>query len=254
MLSVNYAKIIRSLVHKKYRYEYNLFVAEGNKSVKDILRSGFEAVEQIFILPDAMDETAEFFRKWGDKIQVIHSREMAKISNLDSAPDMLMTGKIPPAYPILSSGLKPGIHLYLDQIQDPGNMGTILRTAEWFGVETIGLSEGCADIVHPKVIQASMGSFCRIQYWNGSLSSLDNFNHVPLLGADLHGADVYRFQLPEFGILIIGSEGQGISAQVRSRLSQTIKIPAYSNQVESLNAATATAILLAEWQRQIHSK
>ena len=253
MLSEKYAKVIRSLVHKKYRQEYNLFVAEGKKAVLDILAGGFKAVDRIFITPDIPDYNEVLLQEWADKIHPISHKEMTRISNMESAPDILLTGQIPPPFPVWDAGFQPGIHLYLDQIQDPGNLGTILRTAEWFGVQTVGLSEGCADLVHPKVIQSSMGSFCRIKYWTGALKN-PGIDKIPLVGADLDGVDVFKYSLPVNGILVIGNEGQGISPQVRTLLSHTIKIPPYSGTVESLNAAIATAILLSEWQRQLNYK
>jgi len=254
MLSEKYAKVIRSLIHKKYRYQYNLFVAEGSKSVVDILASGFNGVDRIYCTRQALQDHKEILTPWIDKIHTVSPQEIAKISNLESAPDMLMTGQIPKPYSINDSGFIKGIHLYLDQIQDPGNLGTILRTAEWFGVQSIGLSEGCADVMHPKVIQASMGSFCRIRYWIGELNLYSRLTDWPILGADLKGIDLFQFALPDYGILVIGNEGQGISSKIKSILTQSIKIPGYNAITESLNAAVASAIILAEWQRQIHTK
>lgn len=254
MLSEKYAKLIRSLIHKKYRSEYNLFVAEGRKSILDILGSGFEAIDKIFITSEEWEENHTQWAPWKDKTHIVTSKEINKISNMDSTPTAVMTGNIPPALNRNEINFKAGIHIYLDQIQDPGNMGTILRTATWFGVESIGLSEGCADIVHPKVIQASMGSFCRINYWLGPLTSDLHQTASEVIGADLMGDELYQQQLPLSGLLVIGNEGQGISPSVRSLLNRSIKIPAYGGKTESLNAAIATAVILAEWQRQMHLK
>jgi len=219
MLSEKYAKVIRSLVHKKYRQEYNLFVAEGKKAVLDILGGGYRAVDRIFITPEITDHLEVLSQEWDDKIHPVSNKEMARISNMDTVPDILLIGYIPPPYPVWEAGFQPGIHLYLDQIQDPGNLGTILRTAEWFDVKTVGLSEGCADLVHPKVIQSSMGSFCRVKYWNGGLNSL-GLEKIPLVGAGLDGVDVFQYSLPANGILVIGNEGQGISTHVKSLLTR----------------------------------
>lgn len=250
MLSEKYAKVIRSLVHKKYRIEYNLFVAEGRKSVLDILKGGFKSIDRIYLTPELPGEITGLLKEWDDKIHLITNKEMAKISRLDSVSDILLTGHIPPPYPVWDAGFGQGIHLYLDQIQDPGNLGTILRTAEWFDVQTIGLSEGCADLVHPKVIQASMGSFCRVKYWTGDLTG-PGLEDIPLMGADTEGVDVFQHKFPGTGILVIGNEGQGISPIVNSLLTAKIKIPPFSGKVESLNAAIAASILISEWQRQL---
>jgi TrmH family RNA methyltransferase len=254
MLSENQAKIIRSLSLKKYRYKYNLFLAEGAKTVFDILRSGFKEVHQIFISRAPDDPDSALLMPFKERVIKVTDREMSRISNLDSIPEILMTGSIPPPMFPERSDFENGIHLYLDQVQDPGNLGTILRTAEWFAVRSIGFSEGCADIVHPKVIQASMGSFSRVKYWNGTLTALSLNDHLPVIGAALEGEPLYEKFLPDSGLLVIGSEGKGISEQVRTRLTCTVRIPAYQALPESLNAAMATGIILAEWQRQLHTR
>ena len=253
MLSENNAKIIRSLSHKKYRYKYNLFLAEGVKTVFDILQSGFQEVHQIFLSQALSDSYSGLLEPFKDKLQTVTDKEMGRISNLDSSPGILMTGNIPLPAVLEPSDFESGIHIYLDQVQDPGNVGTILRTAEWFDVRSIGFSEGCADIVHPKVIQASMGSFCRVNYWTGDLTSFILSDHTHVIGANLDGELLYQRPLPGSGVLVIGSEGQGISLPVRTRLTRAVRIPSYQAVTESLNAAMATGIILAEWQRQVHA-
>jgi len=222
--------------------------------VFDILRSGFKEVQQIFISRAPDDPNSTLLMPFKEKVIEVTDREMSRISNLDTHPEILMTGSIPPPMVPEGSYFETGIHLYLDQVQDPGNLGTILRTAEWFAVRSIGFSEGCADIVHPKVIQASMGSFCRVKYWCGAISALSLDDHYPVIGAALEGESLYQNFLPDSGLLVIGSEGQGISKQVRTRLTCTVRIPAYQALPESLNAAMATGIILAEWQRQLHTR
>lgn len=253
MLSENHVKIIRSLSHKKYRYKYNLFLAEGVKTVFDILQSGFREVHQIFVSQKLPGSYAGLLEPFKDKLHTVTDKEMGRISNLDSSPEILMTGRIPPPAVPLPFDFESGIHIYLDQVQDPGNVGTILRTAEWFNVRSIGFSEGCADIVHPKVIQASMGSFCRVKYWTGALAAITLDQSTPLIGAALDGELLYQRPLPGSGILVIGSEGQGISPPIKTRLTRAVRIPSYQSVTESLNAAMATGILLAEWQRQVHA-
>lgn len=253
MLSENHAKIIRSLSLKKYRYKYNLFLAEGVKTVFDILQSGFKEVHQIFVSQKLAVSYSGLLEPFKDKLHMVTDKEMGRISNLDSAPEILMTGRIPPPAVLIPSDFESGIHIYLDQVQDPGNVGNILRTAEWFDVRSIGFSEGCADIVHPKVIQASMGSFCRVKYWTGTLTTFALSDHTPVIGANLDGELLYQRPLPDSGILVIGSEGQGISPPVRTRLTRVVRIPSYQAVTESLNAAMATGIILAEWQRQGHA-
>ncbi len=254
MLSENTTKLIRSLVQKKYRHKHNNFLAEGRKTILDMLSAGFDAVDHIYVSQDALNEHHRILSKVRGKLTILTEKEFGKISNLDSAPDMILIGQIPAPINPLSLDFNLGLHLYLDRVQDPGNVGTILRTAEWFGVATIGISEGTADIAHPKVVQASMGSFSRLPHWTGSLANLKISDGVEVLGASLSGTSIYATRLPEQGILVIGSEGQGISPDLKSMIKKYVHIPAYSPHIESLNAANASAIILAEWRRQIESK
>jgi TrmH family RNA methyltransferase len=248
MISDNAVKLIRSLALKKYRYKHNLFKAEGEKLIFDILNSGFSGVKSIMVTPALMAENNELLSKYEKSLLVCDKSEFSKISNLDSLPDIILIGEIPQRYEINMQGLGQGIHLYLDQIQDPGNVGTIFRNAEWFGISSIGLSVGCADFVHPKVIQASMGSFCRMPSWEGELPEKLMMKENTF-AADLSGSSIYDISLPANGLLIIGSEGQGIS--IRTKVNQFIKIPAYTKVLNSLNAANATAVILSEWRRQL---
>ncbi len=249
MISENAVKLIRSLALKKYRYKHNLFIAEGKKMVFDILRSGFTDVNRIFISKELVEEYRSLLSKFEKNINICDSKEFSKISNLDSPPEIILIGDIPQRYEINKESLAKGIHIYLDQIQDPGNLGTIFRTAEWFGVSSIGLSEGCADYVMPKVIQASMGSFCRIPVWHGELPEFIQKDKV--YAADLSGDSVYDIALPANGLLVIGNEGQGLTDYVRKKVNNFIHIPSYSKNIESLNAANATAVILSEWRRQL---
>jgi RNA methyltransferase, TrmH family len=250
MLSENYAKIIRSLSHKKYRDKHGIFAAEGAKIVLDLLESGFDQVEHIFMTEAFYKSYPQKLVTWKPLIGIIGSSELQKISQFDSIPDIILIGKIPGMIDPNTVDFNKGIHLFLDRIQDPGNMGTILRTAEWFGVNTIGLSIGCADFVHPKVIQASMGSFARVCIYHGNLPDAKNHKFA-VMGADLTGPSMYSLEWPAAGILVIGNEGGGIDPMISSRLTSKVMIPRFSPAIESLNAASATAILLAEWRRNI---
>jgi RNA methyltransferase, TrmH family len=249
MISEKNTKIIRSLVHKKYRYQHNLFIAEGRKIIIDMLKSGFKAIHQLYLTETAKQEYASLLEPFKHSLMLVTEKEINKISNLDSSSDMILIGEIPVATDFNEIDFTSGIHLYLDQIQDPGNLGTIFRTAEWFGVKSIGMSDGCADYMHPKVIQSSMGSFWRMPVWLNNLTGkeLVKFN---IYGADLQGNSLYETKFPVNGLLLIGSEGQGLSESSRTKVNQYIRIPSFSNKVESLNAANATAIILSEWKRQ----
>ncbi|MBK6392494.1 MAG: RNA methyltransferase [Saprospiraceae bacterium] len=216
-----------------------------------MLKAGFDKIYTIYVSEEILNEHINLLTKVKDKLVLIGTKDFEQISNLESIPDIILIGHISAKPSPDPSLLHSGIHLYLDQIQDPGNMGTILRTAEWFNVKSIGISEGCADIYHPKVIQSSMGSFIRVHTWYGELSMPNLIPGIPIIGADLSGTSLYTVKLPAHGVLVIGNEGQGISAPIRALITSSIKIPAYSTNIESLNAANATAIVLSEWRRQL---
>lgn len=249
MLSEKNTKVIRSLVHKKYRYQHNLFIAEGRKIIIDMLKSGFKAIHQLYLTDMANLEYRSVLEPFKHTLILLSDKEMNKISNLDTASDMILIGKIPTPTDCKEIDFSNGIHLFLDQIQDPGNLGTIFRTAEWFGVKSIGMSNECADYLQPKVIQASMGSFWRLPVWIGELQN--KWPHgFEIFGADLHGKSLYETKFHSNGLLVIGSEGQGLSKGSRSIVDQYVTVPAFSGNIESLNAANATAIILSEWKRQ----
>lgn len=247
MVSEKNTKIIRSLSHKKYRQQYKFFIAEGRKIVIDMLITGFHDIYQLYVSMEALEAYRSILEQVKSKVILLEPKHFSKISNLDSPPDMILIGHIPSPVDVNLIDFSTGFHLYLDQVQDPGNMGTIFRTAEWFGVKSIGMSQGCADLFHPKVVQASMGSFWRVPYWLGDLPTVPG---TPIIGADLQGSSLYKAMLPGNALLAIGSEGQGLSSALKSRIDQYLCIPSYSPNIESLNAANATAIILSEFKRQ----
>ncbi|MEP7322310.1 MAG: RNA methyltransferase [Saprospiraceae bacterium] len=249
MISEKNTKIIRSLAHKKYRYQHNLFIAEGRKIIIDMLKSGFKAIHQLYLTEEAKLDNGPVLEPVKDTLILLTVKEMNHISNLDSASDMILIGKIPTPTDSNDIDFSHGIHLFLDQIQDPGNLGTIFRTAEWFGVKSIGMSNGCADYLQPKVIQSSMGSFWRLPIWIGDLKNTWPIG-FEIFGADLQGNSLYETKFHSNGVLVIGSEGQGLSKESRTIVNHYVRIPAFSGNVESLNAANAAAIILSEWKRQ----
>lgn len=251
MISESNAKVIRSLHHKKYRELHNKFIIEGEKSIMDMLAHEYTSAIAIYCSPACYKRHQAILDKFNPIVHLEDEKSLSKISGLDSTPEMIMVCELPRKHSIDPNLFKSGLHLYLDHIQDPGNMGTILRTAEWFGVKSVGLSNGCTDIYSPKVIQSSMGSFSRLTIWKGNLDSIGEMNQIHVYGADLRGQNMYHIHFNAFGILVIGSEGKGMSDEVKAQVHQLIKIPAYSDKIDSLNAATATAIILSEWCRQL---
>lgn len=239
MLSKNEIKYIRSLQVKKHREEHQKFIGEGNKWVEDLLATQPEWLEKLYVTDRW--KTPEGPSIPVEKIMRIEGYEMEKISALAQPAPALAVMKIPePAQ--LSLDLT-GWNLLLDGIQDPGNFGSILRIADWFGLKQIWCSNDCVDAYNPKVVQATMGSLCRVQVMYSDLEKLLQQTSLPCYATAMHGKSIYE-TMPEKGILIIGSEGQGVRPELMMRATEKLTIPRIG-KAESLNAAVATGILLS---------
>ena len=237
-LSNNHQKLITSLSQKKYRQKHQLFIAEGVKVVRELLESSFE-LEIIF-------STESEFSSLDCFIQV-SDQELKKISSLKTPNKVLALFKIPSQKKVNSSGLI----VALDTINDPGNLGTIIRLCDWFGVEQLVCSQDTVDCYNSKVVQATMGSLARVSISYLNLSEYLQTVSIPIFIADMDGVNIHKFKLPASAILVMGNEANGVSDRLKQLISNKISIPRYgnSNQVESLNVATATAILLNEFRR-----
>lgn len=237
MLSKNIVKYIQSLCHKKQRNEEGLFIAEGTKIVEELLNSNYE-VQQIFATEDWVLNTTYDFTNTKE----ISEDELKKISSLQTPNNVLAIVKQKENY-----FPKPNnkLNLVLDTIQDPGNLGTIIRIADWFGIENIYCSGNTADLYNSKVIQSTMGSFARVNVWYGNLVNevFEKYN-LPVLGAVLDGKNLKTFNKINEGFLVIGNEGKGISKHVLQYVTEPVTIEKKGN-AESLNAAIATGILLS---------
>jgi len=238
-LSKNKIKWIRSLYLKKNRDELGLFLVEGEKMVGEALSEFPEMIAYVYA-------TAQFqLPSCSKEIEVITEDELAQISSLKTPNKALAILRKPKtSAPTLNNGLI----LVLDGVQDPGNMGTILRTADWFGVKTIVCSEDTADIFNSKVIQASMGSLLRMNVVYTSLETFLSTCDLPIYGALLEGENVYHTVLKKTGVLVMGNEGKGIRPNVRVFINTPIHIPGFG-KAESLNVAVATGVLLSEFAR-----
>jgi RNA methyltransferase, TrmH family len=244
MLSKNEVKYIQSLSHKKRRVEENLFIAEGSKIVLECLK---EIPDQIFRLY-ATDEYIQLHQlalDFSDKV-IVTEEEMERISQLQTAQQALVILKTKTLESNIT--INEGWWLALDGIRDPGNMGTIIRLADWFGLNGIICSADCADIYNSKVVQASMGSIIRVPIVEKNLQQFLNEVKVPLIGAVLSGKEISGFKFPANGILVIGNESTGIRKEISSLLTDKIMIPRFGH-AESLNAAIATGIFLWELKR-----
>jgi len=230
---------LRALREKKTREAHGLFVIEGEKVVSELLSADFP-LEELYATPawTGPRDHAQFHE--------LSPAEMARASHFPTPSSVLAVGRI--RRPALAEGaLHSGLSLALDGIQDPGNVGTLLRLADWYGLACVILSPDCADLFSQKVINASKGSFARVTCYTAPLAPLLTATHqaaptLPILGCDLEGDNVHSVAPLRDGVLIIGSEGRGLSPELRPHLTRTITIPRYG-AAESLNAALAAAII-----------
>ncbi len=236
MINKNEVKYIQSLYHKKNGEEEGLFIAEGPKLVGEILTSDFE-IKNIF----ATAQWADSHKTVANCVEV-SQQELEKISNLQTPNQVvaLVQQKKPDREPVLENMLT----LMLDGLQDPGNMGTILRIADWFGITQIIASGDTVNMYNPKVIQASMGSFLRVSVYYTRLKEILKRSFVPVYGALLNGKSIYDMDKIQEGILVIGNESRGIRDNIMPFIFHPVTIPR-RGKAESLNAAVATGIILS---------
>ena len=241
MLSKNEVKYIQSLCHKSQRNADKVFVAEGPKLVHELVLANVDVLH-IYGLKDWIDtrENHSF------SVTEISPKELEKISQLQTPNQVLLIARqhLPSGKPIVNNHCI----LALDGIQDPGNMGTILRIADWFGIKQLVCSLDCVDIYNPKVVQSTMGSITRVQCWYTNLNEWLAGVEVPIYGALLNGKNVYDVEKIEEGIIVIGNESKGIRSDVLSLITHPVTIPK-KGSAESLNAAVATGIILSHLLR-----
>ena len=239
MVSKNQIKLINSLQQKKYRKLHNLFIAEGKKVIQELLDAQFSLAYLFVTKADLFDTNPA--------ATLISDSELKKITALTTANDCLAVFEIKETAFKLTSGLE----LALDNIKDPGNMGTIIRLGDWFGISKIVCSEETVDIYNPKVVQATMGSLARVQIEYINLAAYLKATDLEIFGTFMDGKNIYKSNLPSKGIIVMGNEANGISKEIEQLVTQKIAIPRFGNlqQTESLNVATATAIFLSEFKR-----
>jgi TrmH family RNA methyltransferase len=256
MIGKSTIKLIKSLALKKFRIKENLFLVEGDKIVSEVLDSDY-LVEKLFVTNSYLISNKEKCKKARLFTEVSPS-DIKKASQLKNPQNCLALCRIP-AKSDHPNNLGNNLSIYLDDIQDPGNLGTIIRICDWFNVEYLFLSPKTVDCYMPKVIQASMGSFCRIKILTIGFEQLADFaaeSDIPIYGAFLEGNNVYREMLPQRAILVMGNEGNGIQKEVEKKINKKIKIPEISlnaKRAESLNVSVATAIICSEFKRQLFS-
>ena len=237
MLSKNQVKLIQKLHQKKYRNELNLFIVEGKKSINEFLQAGY--IPQLLIATEAFTTSVP-----QHLITPVSKDELRKVSTLQNPDEGLAVFEQPKHKGILQEG----VIVALDNVQDPGNLGTIIRLCDWFGVETLLCNTQTVDCYNPKVVQASMGSLTRVAVHYLDLAAFLTTTALPVYTMDLEGENLYTATFPKDCILILGNEANGISSEVRALSNEVITIPRFSKhqRTESLNVAMAGAIILSE--------
>lgn len=254
MLSKTKIKQVRALALKKFRDETNTFVAEGNKLVADMLPK-FEC-ELLIAKPSWMATQGDI---QANELLVASDEDISKVSSLKSPQDVLAVFRRP-AWLIDDTDPKKQLVLALDGIQDPGNLGTIIRLADWFGIEHIICSPDTADAFGPKVVQATMGALARVKVHYANLCDYlweQAGQQIPIYGTFLDGEDIYAKELSKTGIIIMGNEGNGIRKETEQLVTEKLYIPNYPKEretSESLNVAIATAVVCAEFRRRSNAR
>ncbi|MCS5488933.1 TrmH family RNA methyltransferase [Algoriphagus limi] len=245
MLSKNTVKFIKSLHQKKYRNASQRFFVEGEKSVLEVLNSNF-LTETLFATSQFLDKHEQFLSKLDLEVQEVAQKQLESMGSYQSNDMALALVKMKENLPIKPK--KNEWIIALDDVRDPGNLGTIIRIADWYGIRKLLFSSQTADFYNPKVIQASMGSFCRVDFSYGDLLSWLEEYEGPVYGAFMEGENVHGFQKIQPGVLVMGNESNGVSKIIENLVSQKLAIPSFG-KAESLNVAIATAILCDNLKR-----
>lgn len=241
MVSKNQLKLITALQQKKYRQANQMFIAEGVKVIDELLSSNF-VLEHLYQTEPIFADVPT------SKMSIISAADLKKISALATPNNCLAVFKMPDTKPVQQRGLI----IALDNVRDPGNMGTILRLCDWFGVTQLVCSEETVDLYNPKVVQATMGSISRVNVAYVDLAKFLFDATLPVYGTFMDGSDIYNEILSPEGIIVLGNEANGISTKIESTIKNRLTIPRFGElrQTESLNVAMAAAIVLSEFKRR----
>lgn len=253
MISKSKIKLIKSLALKKIRIKENSFLVEGDKNVIEVLNSEY-TVKKLFTTNLFFSENESICKK-ANYIDFIEREDLQKASLLKTPQNCLAICSLPKESEFPEK-LENNLSIYLDEIQDPGNLGTIIRICDWYNIEYLFCSPNTADYFNPKVIQASMGSFSHISCFTATFTKVKQLaenSGTPIYGAFLNGENIYGKILPQKAVLVVGNEGNGIKKKLENEINNKIKIPNFSTNnegAESLNVSVATAIICSEFKRQ----
>ncbi len=252
MLSRGDIKWLQSLHQKKFRQKYNKFLVEGDKIGRELLQHSNWKIHAVYALDSWLETNHADWNVPEDQLFKVSLTDLQRISTLSTPQPLVIVAEMPEPEQ-LGPELRQSWSLYLDGVQDPGNVGTILRIADWFGLPYVFCGPGTAEVYNPKVIQASMGAFLRIKTLDISLLQLqETIPGIPVAGAVLEGDNLYQASLPEAGILVVGNESKGISPENQPLLTQKWTIPKPpGGGAESLNVSVATGIVCAWLRREV---
>ncbi|TKC10848.1 RNA methyltransferase [Pedobacter polaris] len=247
MLSKSQISFIKSLHQKKYRKENGIFIIEGIKSITEFINSSYQ-IHSIYYtsqyLPLLPQNTANI------KLFEVNNAELEKISTLQTPQGILALIHTPLQQKLYPKNLQNSFSLVLDNVQDPGNFGTIIRTADWFGIRYIICSENTVEAYNPKTVQSTMGSLCRVNIVYTNLASFLSETTLPVFGALLNGNDIYKTDWGKEGLILLGNEGHGIGEELIEKITEPVTIPNFG-KAESLNVAVSAAIFCSELRRNV---
>ena len=245
MITKNQIKYINSLQQKKFRSEHQSFIVEGAKSVLELLKSDFE-LELLFVTQEFFNNYEEILQKLPIQVELVNQQELEKAGYYSSNNAALAVAKTKENEELLVG--ENEYALILDDIRDPGNLGTIIRVGDWYGIHKIICSHSTVDFYNPKVIAATMGSFTRTKLYYTDLEEFINKQSSPIYGTLLNGNNIHQTKFAKSGYIIIGNEANGISEGVEKLVTDKITIPSFGG-AESLNAGIATAVVLDNLRR-----
>ena len=254
MISKSQISYIKSLQQKKFRKEHQQFIVEGDKLCDEFLQSEY-SIQGIYVLETKREKYELLLSKLSKNIEIVvlKQEDIDKLSNMSTSPEVLMLVDIPKSLSsddIPKAEFSNGLVLVLDGVKDPGNMGTIIRIADWFGIKYVVCSEDCVELYNPKLVQSTMGSLLRTNViYSDLIEFLSNNKGISIYGALLEGENIYSLVGKMRGVLVMGSESHGISKEILPLINKPITIPAFG-KAESLNVAIATGILCSEAKRR----
>ncbi len=249
ILSLKWVKFIKSLQVKKYRKLEQCFVVEGSKSTLELLHANY-TIRMIVGTQAFLQQHAALFTNKNFAIVAVSAEELQKLGSFQTNTTVLAVVEMKPNLPVFPA--PHGLTLALDGIQDPGNLGTIIRIADWYGISRIICSEDTVDVYNPKTISATMGSFTRVQvYYTDLAAYLQTYqSELTIYGAFMDGENIHQATVAKNGILVMGNEANGIRDIIQPLVQRQISIPRFG-EAESLNVAIATAVLCDNWQRMV---